>query len=91
MALEKASKTGTRLFPLTPLVCSTFHLHPRDTERLGRSCSPRGHVPAEYLMCAAHREMEEKSRGLTPSPSYSPRLTGVQGHPGRSVHRHSRW
>lgn len=41
---------------------------------------------AEYLVCAAHREMEEeKGEGLTPSPSSSPRPTGVQGPPGRSL------
>lgn len=63
MTLEKASKTGTRLLPLTPGVCRTFHLQPRATEKLGRTCCPRGHMPAEYLMCAAHGEME-KSKDL---------------------------
>lgn len=90
VTLEKASKTGTRLLSLTPGVCPTFHLHPRATETLGRTCSPQGHMPAEYLMCAAHRELEKKSEGLTPAPGDSRRPTGVQGHPGRSVHWHSR-
>lgn len=38
-------------------------------------------------MCTAHREMVEKSEGLTLSPSSSPRPTGAQGPPGRSLHR----
>lgn len=61
VTLEEASKPAA--FPDTWGV-PTFRLHPRATEMLRRTQDgcPWGHMPAEYLMCAAHREMEEKSK-----------------------------
>lgn len=99
--LEKASKTDSRLLSLIPGVSPHFATSKRhkdfgkDLLSLGLACSKplllSLLLPGIFngrqqgIWCVQHTEMEEKGQGLTPSPSSSPRPTGVQGPPGRSL------